>query len=212
MNRLNLEKLAKGFVSHDELRPALMGAFYDIKRDALVVTDGHKLFVLKSLGDHITIIMNDKDFKGSPILPVEILAEYEKRTKGYSLEKCREFCRLLITGKGTNEDLFFAEYQEDKNGKGFKTYAGAECIDENYPDYEAVIPTKEDLGEVDAIAINPVYLHQIWLAVKSWDNRAAPAVRLLFKNEIAPVIVELFSPEVETFNYTCLITPVRLPN
>ena len=212
MNRLNLEKLAKGFVSHDEFRPALVGAYYDTKRDALVVTDGHKLFVLKSLGDHITMMMDDKDFKGSPILPVEILAEYEKRTKGYSLEKCREFCRLLITGKGTNEDPFFAEYQEDKNGKGFKTYAGAECIDENYPDYETVIPAKGDLGEVDAIGINPVYLHQIWMAVKSWDNRAAPVVKLLFKDERAPIMVELFNAEVEALNCTCLIMPVRLIN
>ncbi len=216
-NRLNLEKLVKGFVSSDELKPALMGVCYDIDKKNLCATDGHKLFVLKECQQHINIVFQkDPGFKVFPgeavTLPVEIFTEYEKRTKDIKNNAYRlEACRLLITGAGTTEKPYFVEYQFRKHENNeFKTFAGAECLDERYPDYQSVIPAKNDRGAVDAIQVNPVYLNMMYQAVKSWEPKGFPHTKLLFKNDIAPVMVEFFGDETERLDYDCLLMPIRI--
>ncbi len=209
-NRINLEKLAKGFCSTDELKPALLGVGYNIEENEFCMTDGHKLFVLKNVSDHISIEFSESE-KNDIILPIEILAEYEKRTKKYSLEYCLKYCRLLVTGDGSYADPYFIEYQERKSSeKPFKTYAGAECIAERYPDYKSVIPSWSDLSAVEQVGVNPVYLNQMWLAVKSISPKAAPVIRLNFQSEISPILVKFFADHEEiNFKYDCLIMPVR---
>jgi len=209
MSRLNLEKCFKGFVSNDELKPALLGVCYDIDNNNLCATDGHKLFVLNDCDQHIVINHADK-MAGNPILPVEIFAEYEKRTKTYSKDYRDLYCRLLISGSRSYDDPYFVEYQEKKGeNKPFKTFAGAECINENYPDYLSVIPDKNDRGDVDSIGINPVYANMIWQALKSWAPKSNPMITMKFKDARAPIMIDIFRSDVDPLKYQCLLMPIR---
>ena len=218
-DRLDLHKLFKSFVSSDGLKPALLGVCYDKDNNKLVATDGHKLFSLHSASEHITIVF-EKDpgysrFKGEKvILPVEIFEEFEKRTKGFKNNDYRlDSCRLLITGAGTTDNPFFVEYQYRKQEEGdFKTFAGAECINENYPDYQSVIPEFKDFQPIEAVSINPHYLNQMFLAVKSYRPKAAPIVTMYFHSEIAPICVKFFADheEVQDLRYDCILMPVRM--
>jgi len=212
---LDLNKLFIGFVSKDELKPGLMGVCYDSLKNNLVATDGHKLFSLHDASSHITIQFEQPLEKlnrdAAPILPVEIFAEYEKRLKGKSTDYRLEHCRILITGNGSYEDQYFVEFQEKKHGLGeFKTFAGAECIDEQYPDYQSVIPERLDRGEVDSIGINPVLLYKMYMALKSYNDLAV--TRLYFKSELAPITVRFWAedPGTEDLDYDCIIMPIRI--
>ena len=212
MQKLNLEKLVKNYVSKDELKPALLGAVFNREKNEICVTDGHKLFVLHDVKSHITIVCDEMEKGNDPILPAEIFLEIEKRTKRYNREYIIKYCRLLITGNGSLDFPYFVEYQERKSDSGeYRTFAGAECITEGYPDYQSVIPeNKRQRGQVMEIGVNPSYLNMMYEGVKSWRPKAGPCVTLHIESEISPIMVEFWPDrDSEGLDYTALLMPVR---
>lgn len=104
----------KSMLSRDELRPAMLGFYFDFKKNNVVATDGRRL----------AIKPYDFDLKGSGfIFRPEITSFLSAKNTDIKLEVGKSWAKLEIE-------------------PGFKVFT--RCIDERYPDYEAVIPTDFD--------------------------------------------------------------------
>lgn len=201
MRQVNLEKLFKTFVSKDESKPALMGVWYDKENNKLAGCDGHRGFILGKVSDQLVI-------EGpNCILPVEIFTEYMKRAKGHSLDYCNEYIKLVVN------DNFVELQQRASENKPFKTFYGADCINENYPDIYSVVPARSEYEDTSPskFGVNPKYMGEIWAAIKpSVDKYHFPVIHITSGHSYyKPLILDFPALDEDSISYDCFLMPVN---
>lgn len=146
-------------VSRDELKPALMGVLFQIKKNEIrsVATDGHRL---------VCIIRKDfenDNFEGEVIIPVK-------------------FLNLLLGYLDTEGTTLLSISENHVKVELDSTVIYSRIIDEHFPDYESVIPKDNDkivISDVNSLlsTIRRVVIfsnkttHQISLSLGKEESR-----------------------------------------
>ncbi|MEE4312017.1 MAG: DNA polymerase III subunit beta [candidate division KSB1 bacterium] len=149
-------------VSSDELRPTLMGVYFQLLEDELrcVATDGHRLVKLSNRN------YKSEEFQKSVIVPTKALSLVHKNID--SLPNKDE--KMVSFSVGENHVIF----------RMYDTFIYSKIIEGNYPKYENVIPMNNDkklvvnrddlAASVKRVAIfSNLLTHQIKFHVE--DNR-----------------------------------------
>ncbi len=170
-------------VSADPLRPALTGVYIHVDKELrMVATDGHRLAKM-------TCTRYESNLKGSHhvIVPTKALQEAAKETKDHvSIHFAQNHVRFDLGG----------------------TQIYSRILEENYPDYERVIPTNNDkrlraeTGRLiealrrAAILANP-HTHQVRLSMKNGELTIAAEDADVGSRGVEPLPVEFEGGEMQ---------------
>ncbi len=153
------------FICKDELKPALMGAYLDIKDSVatLVATDGHKM---RYTLNHVMAHRSHLDFQRIIALKtIEFLAKFMGKDKTVLVSKSDEYLRFALHN-------------------GVVLYARR--IDERYPDYKSILPegyTSYAIFDRDTALRN-------LRALRQFCNQGTKAIRINIKpGEMTAVLV-----------------------
>jgi len=154
-------------VSHDELRPALMGVLFQIDPNEfkMVATDGHRLARITNMDFSASVSAKKM------IVPTKALNLLLKNLSGETKEVKVSFKENYIVFKFDHSEII------------------SRLVESQYPEYENVIPTSNK----KRLQINRELFHRSLKRVSIFSNSMTKQVRLSLK----PEKIEVFSQDLD---------------
>ena len=154
--------LMKPFAGKDELRPSMMGIYFD--DDCVVATDAHKLVTIPNTSKYrgyALVKTNDKYVNYSYVIPEVSQLTYIKK---FNITKLRTYIKSIIAGKYTNPITFGAIFKIDDLNFGM-----------NVKFLDTILSFFEKLGEESIyIGARTATAPFVFCANKSFDFKKHP--------------------------------------
>ena len=176
-------------VSHDELRPALMGVLFQIYPNELrlVATDGHRLIRISDQSFSLDFDLDQPDGIEF-IVPTKSLSVLQKALSALSAEKAKRKIKMAVD----KNHIFF----ELDNTKIYSC-----LVESEYPEYEEVIPK----FNANRLVVNRELLYGCLRRVSIFANTLTHQVRFSLK----PDRMEVTSQDFDTGGEAREILPVQ---
>lgn len=167
LNPLNIsaKNLKKALIT-DVLRPAMQNVYVDIKRGRIVATNAH---ILACYG--IDVVENEDCDKEGVLLPINFF----------------DFNRYMV-GFGPR-NMFIQDLEYILTDDYAEVYLHGELayrskyIDQQYPDYNSVLPNKENIVPINGISLNPKLLSDLTSLMPVNSNGPRIEVEFYGKNK-----------------------------
>lgn len=153
-NNDGLTKIMEGYVTKDDLRPALMGVYFDLENKKVVATDAHRMLLLNS----------SPEVSGNEIC---LMGKNQKKTLD-------DWKKILSEQGGADSKRIINE----KLSKFKKSEEGCLEVDGNFPNYLAVIP--REYTSVATVKTYNLYKFCMVVVDHKLNNPATRGIRLKY--------------------------------